>query len=439
VHLDRAAAQMTGSGGTDQLRLCLFGAPTGSSTEGGTGNLGVSALGISTVVALADRLSDAHMTVFDHGRGVRRASIELADRSIAFERRGAWLSWRLHRSESLRQMYVTSSFGRTPGPNVAAIDRSAAVLDLSGGDSFTDLYGRRRFEAIALSKRIVLKRGRPLVLLPQTYGPFSRPATRRVAADIAGQAALAWARDADSLETLKDLLGDSYDPARHRQGVDVAFLLPTRDPGPKLGTIQRWLSPECLTVGINVSGLLYNEPDQAKQQFGLQLDYPVAVRSFIRLLLEWTDANIVLVPHTAGSSLQSDARACALVAEEIARPDRLAVLPSGMDAPEVKWVISRFQWFSGTRMHATIAALSSGVPASAIAYSDKTRGVFRTCDVGDEVIDARAMSSGDLVDALWDGWTRREAVRAALARSLPHVIARARGQFDELVRILDLT
>lgn len=37
---------------------------------------------------------------------------------------------------------------------------------------------------------------------------------------------MAWARDERSFDVLKDLLGDAFDPLRHRSGVDVAFGLP---------------------------------------------------------------------------------------------------------------------------------------------------------------------------------------------------------------------
>ena len=54
---------------------------------------------------------------------------------------------------------------------------------------------------------------------------MDRIAIRRAAAEAAHirQAAMCWARDARSFETLKELLGDYFDPQRHRCGVDVAF------------------------------------------------------------------------------------------------------------------------------------------------------------------------------------------------------------------------
>ena len=65
-----------------------------------------------------------------------------------------------------------------------------------------------------------------------------------------------------------------------------------------------------------------------------------------------------------------------------------------MTATEVKWVISNCDHFCGTRMHACIAAISQGIPTSAIAYSGKTEGVFASVGCESYVIDPREFDSG---------------------------------------------
>ena len=43
--------------------------------------------------------------------------------------------------------------------------------------------------------------------------------------------------------------------------------------------------------------------------------------------------------------------------------ERVAIAPRLPNVCETKWLISQLDWFCGTRMHTTIAALSSNVPA----------------------------------------------------------------------------
>ena len=52
---------------------------------------------------------------------------------------------------------------------VAACD---IVFDIGEGDSFTDIYGARRCMRLIATKLAVIASGKPLVLAPQTIGPF---------------------------------------------------------------------------------------------------------------------------------------------------------------------------------------------------------------------------------------------------------------------------
>lgn len=410
--------------------MCLFGAPLD------TGNLGVSALGLSTLGALLRRRHDARLTVFDNGRGVRHSRCDLPDGpSGSVELRGAWHSRRWYRPESLRAMQAASFLRPTPNPNVAAIDAADCVLDISGGDSFSDIYGTKRFDRVTLPKRIALRRGVPLVLLPQTYGPFTERRNAGLARQIIASSASAWARDPASHERLQDLLGSDYDPARHTEGVDVAFSLPTRRPTDGLAAlIEHWTSGTEL-VGVNVSGLLFQDGVGSSSAFGLTADYRTAMQGLVQRFLEQSDARVVLVPHVTGSR-ESDIAACEDLVESLPTTDRVHVLPAGLDAMQTKWVISQTTWFTGARMHATIAALSTSTPVGGVAYSDKMAGVFDSCGVATEVVDARSLGTEDVVDALWDGYQRRSRTAATLRGHVPDTIARCEAAFDEIIGTL---
>jgi len=93
-----------------------------------------------------------------------------------------------------------------------------AVLDISGGDSFTDLYGEKRFWDVARPKLVALALGGPLILLPQTYGPFRDERLRQIASRIVDRAKMAWARDEHSFRSLRELAGNHFDPARQLCG-----------------------------------------------------------------------------------------------------------------------------------------------------------------------------------------------------------------------------
>jgi colanic acid/amylovoran biosynthesis protein len=321
---------------------------------------------------------------------------------------------------------LATRLGPWLSPPLSMLGRSTVMLDISGGDSFTDLYGPRRFREISGLKRVTVDVGTPLILLPQTYGPFLRSSSVALAGHLVRSARMAWARDPRSFEILKELLGASFDPSVHRCGVDVAFLLPasgaTRLRGPGVGEV----------AGINVSGLIWNDPALAVSRYRFVADYRRVIKAVVERVA--AEMPVVLVPHvlTGPGHYESDRDACEALVQELPPTlrERVTVCGDPADPCEAKGLIASCSWFLGTRMHATIAALSSGVPTSAIAYSDKTLGVFETCGQGEHVHDPRKLSSGDLIARVIRSFEDRRIATASLATCLPAVLRRANEQMD---------
>lgn len=414
--------------------VCLFGAAPD------TGNQGVTALCQSAVLALHER-GMGPITVFDHGRGLRPETWQLGEQSVAVIRQGAVNGKRIYRPENLRQAKFAQSLGGLGNPLLRTIRQSAAVLDVSGGDSFSDIYGPSRFETVTLPKNLALKEGRPLILLPQTYGPYKTNDARHEAARILNASALAYARDARSLSAMRDVLGDNFNPARHRLGVDMAFGLPQTAPQmEKLGSgLKAFLlaTRETPLVGLNISGLLFNRADWAKETFRLQLDYRGLAREMLTRFLNETNANIVLLPHVHQplDNFESDLAASLALRDELP-PNlqaRVTIPADALNASQAKWVIARCDWFAGSRMHATIGALSSGVPAAALAYSGKMQGVFETCGQGASVLDLREDHTNQArIDRLLALFAECRLTARALKAQSAHVRALAARQMDEI-------
>lgn len=418
------------------LKLCLLGAATD------TTNLGVSALCYSTLSGIFRRSTDADIAVFDNGQGVRGASLSVADRAFSYSLCGASNSRRYYRPESYWNIRVSGRFGGIGNPVAKLFVGSDAILDVSGGDSFCDLYGPKVFRSNTVMKKMALAHGIPLVLLPQTYGPFNDPRRRQIAQELIRGAAMAWARDARSFETLREMLGDQYDPARHFSGVDLAFGLETRRPDDVPGWLHDLLQGQAhRPVGLNISGLIYNDPEAARSRYRFVADYRKIIQTLLERLLRRTDRRILLVPHVLCNPVytESDSAACEAVIRTLDNRDRQRVflLPPIYDPSETKWVISQTEWFCSTRMHAAIAALSSGVPSAAIAYSVKTLGVFESCGQGAHVADPRTASTEEVVDQLWSSWETRQSTVVSLRAGLSGVQKIVASQMDTLVGFLD--
>lgn len=416
------------------LRLGLFGAPHD------TPNMGVSALFASTIEGLTKELGCVEWVVFDNGLGYRSSSFRLADGTkIPLKHFGVRVGRRYYRPENLAVMKFFSRLGPLGAilnQAIRLIDSCDVVLDISGGDSFSDIYGWKRFSAVYWVKQIALSRSKPLILMPQTYGPYRDAKVLALAKSVIRDAKMAWARDPNSYEEMKLLVGPSFEPSIHRQGVDVAFTLPQHDAASRIPQqLAAWLaeSPRrAPVVGINVSGLIYNDPERAHSNYHLVADYRQVMTGLVTRLLESSPSRIVLISHVMDQPghYESDVEACMNIAGAIQNfaTDRVLVAPIDLDPSEAKWLISRMDWFCGTRMHSTIASLSSNVPTAAVAYSDKTLGVFDTCGQAPQVFDPRILETDAVIRGLLQSFNDRDSIRESLAKSLPRVNEIASGQ-----------
>ena len=399
-----------------------------------TGNQGVSALCLSALAGLAAR-GAGPLAVADHGRGVRDCDMGVAQVS----RLGLTHSRRFWRGESLATVRLLARIGGGPSASARMIAGSRAILDVSGGDSFTDLYGPHRFRAMVLTKRLALDNGLPLILLPQTLGPFRDAANRAEAVSILAAARAVWVRDAASFDFLRQALGARFDPSRHRLGLDMAVALPCKVPAALPDHLQDWMSPARTfpVAGLNVSGLLVQDARGAQARFGLAEAHDAQIEAAARAALDHdATLRLLLIPHVHRDLDHPESDLAASLALKARLdgdyPGRVQVLPGRLDAMELKWVLSRLTWFAGARMHATIGAFSSGTPTLGLGYSDKAWGVFAQCGIADHVADLRQMDAQALAGAVRASLAGAEAARADLARRLPGLLARAEAQMDAI-------
>lgn len=279
--------------------------------------------------------------------------------------------------------------------------RADLVADIAGGDSFTDQYGVKRFLFQALTKAIVILAGTPLVLSPQTLGPFERGWCRRLAAWIMRHARAVVARDAMSSDYIRKIGADR----RLIEATDVAFRLRyKRAELPQTGKIR---------VGLNVSGLLFQGGYSRENYFGLTVDYPELIRTLLTRLTAREDCEVHLIGHVLVplkyETIEDDHRVALALAKEFG----VVAAPAFETPSEAKSYIAAMDFFSGSRMHACIAAFSSGVPVVPLAYSRKFAGLFGT--LGYPVVaDCRKDSLEEIVAKFEEGLEGRTELKALI-------------------------
>lgn len=236
------------------------------------------------------------------------------------------------------------------------------IFDLGEGDSFTDIYGQKRFAFLCLTKLLPILNKTPLILSPQTIGPFKSKVNQKLAGWMLKRADNVFCRDVKSSAVAREL------GARPTETTDVAFSLSYTP-----------LEKKPNNVGVNISALLWHGGYNKKNQFNLTLDYQEIVRQIISGLLQ-RNQTVHLIPHVISENIliENDYLVCQEIKSLYANDERIILSPKFSSPIEAKSYISQLEFFTGARMHATIGAVSAGVPTIPIAYSRKFVGVFGT-------------------------------------------------------------
>jgi polysaccharide pyruvyl transferase WcaK-like protein len=271
------------------------------------------------------------------------------------------------------------------------------AIDIGAGDSFADIYGLKRFGFLWLTKAMLLARGTPLLLAPQTIGPFANGLARRLAAQVLGRCRGVVTRDRPSLELVRAIAPG----AKVEQGVDVAFELPFADRSAERNSDR-------VRIGINVSGLLAYPARQGTNRFGLTYDYLAAMTQLAARLAADPLNEVFVFTHVAGNDDLRDDDGWAV--DEVLVPGVTRV-PDFADASAAKSFISSLDFVVAARMHACVAALSSGVPVVPVAYSRKFAGLFG--GIGYDVeIPVRGLDTAGVVASILALLTQRGSLQA---------------------------
>ena len=269
----------------------------------------------------------------------------------------------------------------TYGPGmIKKFKKCDLIIDVTGGDSFADIYGSKVFLVGILLKFYALLGCKNVVLAPQTIGPFKSKVNKAIANFYMSFVKHIFLRDEISAIAL-----NKNNCKKMKNTADMAFLLPYEKTDKGNGQ-----------VGINISGLLYDTENALLRNS--QLDYQRFCHDLIELLTRY-GKEIVLVSHVIGDEktiTDNDYYASLKVKEKY---PHVEISPVFSNPVEAKSFISGLDFFIGARMHAVIAAVSSGVPAIPIAYSRKFKGVFEPVGYN-ESLDALTLSENDILEKI---------------------------------------
>ncbi|QNN24885.1 hypothetical protein HED60_22255 [Planctomycetales bacterium ZRK34] len=421
-------------------RICVFGCAL--QTE----NLGVDALGTSILKGIHMAFPEARITMQDWS-GCTQGSVQTQAGEIDYE------CLPVFRAESLRRRNGTAHleavapwFGRMPralarllagyNPTLKKLLQTDVVLDISAGDSFADIYGIGGFHGQALYKEVVLALGVPLILMPQTYGPFENATSIQRARHILSRSTMIASREEHGLEDIEHLCGSDHPPVVRCP--DVAFLLdPMPIPENDEPFLKRRDEHERL-IGLNISGLLCSD----QKDFGFRVSYVELIRRIVHWAMRQSNTRLLLVPHVIdkgvarrsdGKSEMHDTASCRNFYQEFSSKygNRIGCLGGPYLASQTKYAVGCCDFFIGARMHSCIAGVSQAVPTVTLAYSKKALGLMKQLGVPETVVDMRSLDEAECVEQIDANYQNRQAINDHLSQRLPQFIGEVERFFTQ--------
>lgn len=242
-----------------------------------------------------------------------------------------------------------------------------AVLDASGF-SYGDQWGLSPLAEAAAFAEELQRRGRPYILMPQAFGPFSTPRMQETARRLIDASTLVFAREQTSLSHLRAL------------GVESSKLLKAHD----FTILCKPELPSELNLpekfGCIVPNVRMLDKASAEESTGYVRFLVKAVNS-----LRERGVTPIFLYHDPKSDVQ--------VADRISAelPERIEAF--SFSCPRIlKGIIGQSQVVIGSRFHALVGALCQGVPVIATSWSHKYEELLGEYGVAELLLQP---SSGD--------------------------------------------
>lgn len=324
-------------------------------------NRGVNALGIGAISLLASKYHLSEINVLAKSKDYK----VLTQRIQVSETESVNVKIHFFNKKDYIISFFEAKYSKIPKSRLSKlISIQDFVYNVNEGDSFSDIYGPKRILSHAIDSWLALAWKKPLIFLPQTIGPFNTIFGRRIAKSILTRLTKLYVRDKKALHFIGQL------KLPYQLNIDMAVYMRPKDV-PNISLPKKF-------IGFNINGLMYfNSYKSMKNKYQ---NYQKLVHAIITKLTD-EGHQILLVPHTYNAdapNFEDDLSAVKHIYNKITEKEKaqISMVENNYDAQELKYIISKSEFFIGSRMHACIAALSSFVPCVGLSYSYKFDGTF---------------------------------------------------------------
>ncbi|MDO8741959.1 MAG: polysaccharide pyruvyl transferase family protein [bacterium] len=181
---------------------------------------------------------------------------------------------------------------------------------------------------------------------------------------------------------------------------------------------ELYISQEQIVVGITVRS--WFESNQ-------QIQYEKTIAEFSDYIIKKYNAFVIFIPQVTNYHHKDDDRESGQrVYEYLEHKESARVLKGQYDYQVIKALYGELDYMIGTRFHSVIFSLTSCIPAIAIEYDHKTRGIMTDLGLEGWVLDIRTITIEQLIGSFERLVAGRAEYVVHLQKILPTYIERAR-------------
>lgn len=307
---------------------------------------------------------------------------------------------------------------------IAHLRRCDALL-IAGGGNMNSLYGWLLYERVAAA-RIARALGLQVVVSGQTLGPDLHGPDRDAARTLLEAAHLIGAREAPSLQLMRELAPGA---SVHACLDDASFLSDAGRKDAPAGGVHDLPTDPYIAATFSPG---HGEVDRDA--------YLSALAAALDEAADLTGHPVVFLPHmaTPGRGDVDDHMHRDIAARMTSRQPVLLPI---QDAHRTVELTRQAALVITSRYHPVVFALDAGVPVVAIApdaYSDvRMRGALRNWGLDPLALTLPSLLDGTLARAVTDVWSRRDALASYLADIRASRLAQHRRWWDDVASALN--
>lgn len=267
--------------------------------------------------------------------------------------------------------------------------------------------------------------GIPVIVLPNSFGPFTSRWSRFWARKVLGRCMLVTTR-----EPLSFALLDRMVPGKPLLFPDMAFEL---EPA-----ASSWARSELMSLGVPLGRRPCIGVTMRPWRFPGSKDPRAKYESYLRAFASFLEYVVargytpVLFAHSVGPHAHEDDRiALNDVMKSSSVRDELILIDDDYDCRQAKAMYREMDYMVCTRFHSAIFSISGGVPCLAVSYQGyKARGIMGEVGLGDFVLPIEHIDARSLIAA----FEKLQAEREEVKQKMRGYMVKCRSRLEELRR-----